>query len=152
MQEMNEEKKNTEESKTIKEYKKELTDAYNDWSTGLGKYSVQAAYAIIAANWAVHTKPNTILSNKFATWSIGICVAFITINIFMVWRITEKHYKRLLDAEEDKDGWEKEYQNRANTKFPYTQEIEYWSKFLRQIKALAPIAAGILFVFSLFFT
>jgi hypothetical protein len=149
---MNEEKNNMNESNGLKDAKEKLTDAYNDWSAGLGVYSVQAAYAIIAANWAVHAKPDSILSNRYATWSIFTCIAFISINIFMVWRITEMHYDRISDAEKDNNWWLKEYENRNHTKFPYTQEIESWSKFLRKLKGLAPIAAGTLFLFSLFFS
>jgi hypothetical protein len=61
------------------------------------------------------------------------------------------HYDRIADAEKDKDWWLKEYENKDHTKFLYTQKIESWSKFLRQLKGLAPIAAGILFLLSLFF-
>jgi len=140
-------KENTD--KSPEEGKKKLIERYNAWSAGLGGYSVHAAYAIIAANWAVHTKTESIIKNLFAAWSIGICVGFISINIFMVWLITELLNSRIKKAMQNVEWWQREFSRRATTKWPYTWGIETLSLLLRLIKALAPITAGLLFILSL---
>ena len=148
-QESNEKQTSNQEQESItpEKGKKDLTEAFNAWTAGLAIYSVQATYAIIAANWAVHSRQ--FLSNRYAMWSIGVCVGFIMVNILLVWVITEFHGYRMNKAYSDKSWWLKEYNKRALTKWPYSRKIEYTSFVLRIIKGLAPIAAGILFILSL---
>jgi len=129
--------------------KNTLVEAYNAWSAGLGSYSVQAAYAIIAANWAVHAKTESILLNCYSTWSMGICVGFISVNILLVWFITELHNCRINKAMTSPEWWQREYDKRAKTRWPYTWAIETLSLWLRIIKGFAPISAGLFFILSL---
>ena len=45
---------------------KKLGQDFNDWCSIFTTHSIQAAYAIIAANWAVHRTTDAILNNSFA--------------------------------------------------------------------------------------
>lgn len=135
--------------KPPEEGQKELLESAKTWSTGLGTLSVQAAYAIIAANWAVHRIPDTILTNRFATWSIGICIGFISINILLTGITTELLRSRWQKAEDTPDWWKSECERQAETKWPFTDSIEALGFGLRMLKIIAPILAGLFFLISL---
>jgi hypothetical protein len=135
-------------SKKLKEGISQLTDAYNAWSGGLGTYSVQSVYAIIGANWAVHSRAEKILSNPYSKWSMAICISFIMFNIFFVGLITEMHYYRLDKAIKKPKWWLKESKEQ-NKDWPYTWKIEICSLLLRIVKVIAPFTAGFLFLKSI---
>ena len=125
----------------------QLSEGYNAWSEGLGTYSVQSVYAIIGANWAVHSGANKILLNPYSKWSMAICVSFIIFNIFFVGLISEMHYYRLNKAIKNSEWWLKQF--RENKDWPYTLKIERCGLTLRIVKVFAPITAGFLFLLSI---
>ena len=130
-----------------------LLDELNIWSSGLSKHSVQAIYAIIAANWATHVKPdNPILANNFAICSMGFCIAFIVVNILITGLLTKLHKERWREAEDNTESWIDDFQNRNNTKskWPFTNKIENYGDILRYMKIFAPFIAGGFFLISLF--
>ena len=93
-------------SRVMENGQKELLDAFNIWSDGLSRHSVQAVYAIIAANWATHVLPSkSILTDTLATWSMGICIAFVVANIILTGTITELHRDRWREAEDRTEAW-----------------------------------------------
>ena len=60
---------------------KELFDGFNDWCGALSSYSVQTAYAILAANWAVHGTANAILNNIPAKLSMVVVILFLGLHL-----------------------------------------------------------------------
>jgi len=137
----------------MKSGQNKLLDEYNIWSSGLSKHSVQAIYAIIAANWATHVKPeNPILANNFAVWSMGICIAFIIINILITGLLTKLHRDRWREAEDNIKSWIDDFQNRndSKSKWPFTNTIENYGIILHYMKIFAPFIAGGFFLISLF--
>ncbi len=130
----------------------ELFDGFNEWGATLSSHGLQAAYALIAANWAVHGNARAILDNIFAKLSIAMIICFLGLNLLGDWWMVLLYENRLKYADDDKDRWEKEFQDAAKEKssWPYTKLIENLGLWLRILKTLAPVIAGILFILSLF--
>ncbi len=125
---------------------KELQSGYSAWSASLANYSVEATYAVIVANWAVHSR--TVLNNGCALLSIIICIVFLAFNILLVWIITELHCSRLNKALSSHAWWIEQHKMRKYTRWPYTQGIESTAFFLRIVKGLVPVLAGTFFILS----
>ena len=133
--------------------KQKLEDSFNIWSAGLSRHSVQAIYAIIAANWATHVKPtNPILSDKLAVWSMAFCIAFIMVNIFITGKLTKLHKDQWQEAEDNTESWKRDFRNRndKNSEWPFTKEIECYGIALHYLRIFVPLIAGSLFLISLF--
>lgn len=137
----------------MKSGQKKLLDAFNIWSAGLSKHSVEAVYAIMAVNWATHVKLGSpILANTLATWSIAICVLFIIVNISITGILTQLNKDRWQEAEDKTESWIDDFQNRNDEKseWPFTNKIDNYGLALLYIKVFVPLMAGGLFLFSLF--
>jgi len=133
---------------------KELFDGFNEWCEILTRHSIQATFAVIAANWAVHGSTESIIDNSLAKWSLGIAIAFLGINLLVAGWMSYLYNKRRKYADEDKERWEKEFQKAGeaskSTPWPYTDFIQGLGSFLRFFKVIVPFIAAILFVLSLF--
>lgn len=139
--------------KNVGEASKELFEGFNKWCSVLSSHSLQAAYAIIAANWVVHGNANAILDNIFAKLSMAITIGFLGLNLLGARWMTVLYKKRCEYANENKEQWEKEFEEAAQvtSSWPYTKLIENLGFWLRLLKAWAPVIAGILFILSLFY-
>jgi len=135
------------EDRTPEDGRKLLVEAFDYWTGALSSFSNQAAYAIIAANWAVHSKSS--FEIYWAKWSIGLSVGLITVNILMVLIIAELHDYRKTKAYNKRGWWQQEYENRRDTRWPYTKTIERTCFWFRIIKGSVPGIAGICFIWSL---
>jgi hypothetical protein len=62
---------------------KELQQAFDDWCSILTTHSLNATYAVIAANWAVHGRPKAILDNVWSKWSMTVALVFLGLNLLM---------------------------------------------------------------------
>ena len=130
----------------------ELQTAFNDWGSILTTHSLQAAYAVIAANWAVHGATKKILDNCWSKWSLTIVLVFLGINLLATRCMVRLHYKQHLYAGENPNQWQREYeQSKGKRYWPYTKCIEYLGVALRELKAWGPVIGAFLFVLSLFF-
>ena len=138
--------------KSAGEANNELYQGFNAWSAGLGTHSVHAAYALIAANWAVHSGANAILGNRWAKWSLAVVIVFLGLNLLCIWLMTALYRRRCSYADEDKARWAGEFEDAsaAGSPWPYTHTIECVGRFLEGLRILAPIAGGTLFILSLF--
>lgn len=129
----------------------QLNTDFNEWSTILTQNSVNASYAIIAANWAVHGSSGNIMGNNAAKWSIGIVLLFLGANLLGSFIMTKLHYYQFLYAEQYPMKWESEWKNSKSLRhWPYTQGIENLGLSIRWLKALAPIVSCLFFIASLF--
>jgi len=134
------------------EAKEELQTAFNDWGSILTSHSIQIAFAIIAANWAVHGSARVILANCWSKWSMAIVLGFLGLDLLATRLMIWLHYKQILYSEEDVERWNKEYdQAKGKRYWPYTKGIENLGRIFRELKACAPVSAAILFIISLFF-
>ena len=130
----------------------EVVDAYNDWSSMLTNRSIEASFAVIVANWAVYGSPSLILAKGFAKWSIIVVMVFLAINLLAAFWMSHLHSARFEYAEQDPNRWQREYEKTkgALDPWPYTKAIENLGRWLRVLKAFAPLIAAGLFVVSLF--
>jgi len=137
--------------KTSGEAKKELQTSFDKWSSILTTHSIQIAFAIIAANWAVHGSASAILSNDWSKGSLVIILGFLGLDLLITRLITWLLYKRILYAEKNVDRWNKEYIKAKGKRYwPFTKSIEYIGLAFRELKVWAPILAAIFFIISLF--
>jgi len=145
------------EFKTAGDALKTLGQAFNDWSSILTTHSIHAAYAIIAANWAVHGSTQNILNNSYAKWSLVIVFVFLGFNILVSGCMKHMHFNQYLHGEKNSKKWETEFkeyeksrQKGKRTPWPYTECIENLGVAQTFVKICAPIIAATLFIFSLF--
>ena len=136
-------------------YLDKLNTDFNAWCELLTTHSMQACYALIAANWAVHGNIQHILCNIYSKWSIAIVLGFIGINLLLNWLMVQFHFSQYIHAERDIDAWTKEYIDYKDhvgdrTYWPYYKRIEYLGHFFRFIKMIFPFIAAVLFIKSLF--
>lgn len=127
---------------------KELRNDFNAWCEILTSHSLNASYAIIAANWAVHKGIGAILNNPWAKWSMASVVGFLGINLLINGLMTLLHYFQLDNARENPQEWRKKFEN-PDKWWPYTDYIEYFGFGLRLLKVIAPAFAALCFLFSL---
>ena len=130
----------------------DLNSSYNAWGEILTNRSIEASYAIIAANWAVHGGVNEIINNGCAKWSMIVVFVFLGLNLLGTRIMVGKLYNRAEYAEKDTKRWEDEHQAcRSNPKyFPYTKFIDRFGVEMRGLKTSFPILAAGLFIWSLF--
>ncbi len=131
---------------------KKLGQAFDDWASILTTHSVQASYAIIAANWAVHSNANAILANCYSKWSLVVILSFLGLNLLCTQLMIRMHYQQYLYAEKDSKRWQKEFEETRGKRayWPYTKGIEHLGIFMRWLKVWAPVISTFLFIVSLF--
>jgi hypothetical protein len=132
----------------------ELQQAFNAWCEMLTNHSLQAAYAIIAANWAVHGK-TAILTNSCSKWSMALILGFLGANLLVDWLISEFSYSEYSSAEDDRMRWKKEWEeyekgDKHNKYWPYTGKTQVLPRIHRFLKCWVPFIAAFLFICSLF--
>ncbi len=130
----------------------ELFSGFNDWSAILTKHSIEAALAVVAANWAVHGTAGALLRNGWSKWSMAVAIAFLGLNLLLTGLMASRYNKQTGYADHDKDRWEREYEKAAGkaSVWPYTRFIEVLGCVLRGLKVFVPLIAALLFVVSLF--
>jgi len=129
---------------------KKLGQDFNDWSSILTSHSVQLAYAIIAANWAIHGSTQSLLDNWLAKLSMAVILFYLGANLLTTRCMVGMHYNQYLYADKNPDRWQKEFEE--NKRFwPYTERIEYLGVGMRFFKVWLPIIAAVLLIFSLYF-
>jgi len=114
--------------------------------------AVSLIYAIIAANWAVHSNAAEILNNGAAKLSLIIGIGFLGLNILLISLLTEQLGKRNRYISENLNRWEEEFGKAVNIKgdWPYTPFMNKLSTALRILRFTAPPASAGFFIASLF--
>ncbi len=134
------------------EASKELVEAYNAWSSNLTKHSIEVAFAVIAANWAVYGGTREIITNLWARWSVVVALLFLGYNLVATRLMAQRHWDQIELAESDHEAWKKACEKTASTNdpWPYTKKIESLGHTMRAVKAFAPVVGAALFLLSLF--
>lgn len=132
----------------------ELHQHWGEWSAALGKFALQASFALMAANWAIHGSQRGILANDFAKWSmaigfiyLGVLLALIAIQVHL---LKERHSY----ADSDRDRWQQEFDRdsvNVGSAWPYTLKIDFVGDLMRYLHITAPLAMGVLLLVSVFF-
>ncbi len=138
--------------KDASEASKEINDQFNDWSSGLSGHSLHAIYAIIAANWAVHSNADKIINNGAAKWSLIIAIGFLALNVLLGFWLTWLLSKRNQYIAENLNRWKEEFGKAENIigVWPYTPFMKKLATALHILRFVAPFTAASLFIASLF--
>jgi len=130
---------------------REVCGDLNAWSQNLSSQSIQASYAIIAANWAIHGSSQMIMKNIWAQASILTVLVFFGINLITNLTMTEWYLKRYNHAEKNPEEWEREFRDWElnRTAWPWTKRIENMGSFIRRVRVIYPLFASGLFILSL---
>ena len=126
--------------------------AFEDWGATLTNHSIQAAYAIIAANWIVHGDAQTVLGNTWSKLSLVLVFIFLGLNLLATRWMIKWHYEQYLYADANPERWKKDFERSKmeQTAWPYTKRIQRLGVWLRRLKVWAPVMAAVLFIVSLF--
>jgi len=131
----------------------ELLTGFNTWTKSLTEYGTKAAYALIAANWAVHgAAGKVILQNLWSSLSIGAAALLLAVHVLVVWAMGYLHGQRVDYAVTDPTRWEREFNDPKNitSTWPYTALIENLGTFNRWLLVVLVLVSGTCFIISLF--
>jgi len=140
---------NDEQQVDIEYGKNVLKKSQDDYSGQHGKYSIEATYAIIAANWAVYRE--TFFDNPFALLSVALCVCLISINIFVLWKVGGMFRERYKEFEKSSIDELKDREEEFKDIFPFSKGIKSLSDRLALLKMIIPLMAGGSFVLGIIF-
>ena len=131
----------------------ELRSGFNEWSGSVASYGRYAAYAVIAAAWAVHGTKDGLLANLWALRSMIVAVSYLGIQVFLTWWMALLYRQRCEYANENSERWEQEFRSEENinSPWPYTGFIEKLGELIRLLHVVAPLLAGTLLIVSMFF-
>ena len=126
-----------------------LEKSHDDYSGQHGKYSIEATYAIIAANWAVYR--DTFFDNPFALLSVTLCICLISLNIYILWKVGGMFRKRYQEFEKFSIDELKNREEDFIDLFPFSKGIKNLSDKLSTLKMIIPLMAGGFFVLGIIF-
>jgi hypothetical protein len=131
---------------------KAVRDDYQYWTGKLTETSFQLSLAVIAANWAVFAKTETILQNWWALLSIGAVLITLGLNLLGARILGGLLRGRIRYAEKNAIRWDREFNesNSGANHFPYTKSIDNIAVVLRELKAWLPLLGGLSFLIALF--
>ena len=152
------------EVKYIMENQKELFKELQDWYQQECDGNWEHQYGIkidtldnhgwyVAIDLVETSLENKNLANCEAKWSLVIAVVILSLNLFLTGIMTFFYYKQIDYADNDKNRWEKEFQDAGENKsspWPYNKRIQRLGVFLLYLKVIAPALSTIFFITSLF--
>ncbi len=134
------------------EAEKSLRDDYQAWTTRLTDSSFQLTLGLIGANWAAFGSVKAILNNPWAKSSLGLVIISLGLGLLGTKWMSELLRRRIDYADADSKRWQREWDATTSLvdPWPYTEGIDLLGRWLRELKAWLPIAAGALFLLGLF--
>jgi hypothetical protein len=130
---------------------KAVREDYLYWTGKLTETSLQLAYAVLAANWAVFGSVDKILTNFWSKLSVALVVVGLGLIVAGAKWMGELHQKRIDYAESDPSRWKAEYTEASGKRdpWPFTSVIERVGRVTREAKTWLPLLAGVLFLIAL---
>jgi hypothetical protein len=130
----------------------ELHEHFGAWTAGLGKYGLQVAFALMAANWALHGSNTGLLQNPLAKWSMIIAVAYLGLLLLSMAFMVHQSWLRRQYADADKARWLEEFKAVATqpSAWPYTPSMERTGNVMAALHVLGPLLSGALLLVSIF--
>jgi hypothetical protein len=128
---------------------KAVRDDYLYWTGRLTDTSLQLAFAVIAANWAVFG--SQIFAKFWSKLSVGLVIVSLVFGLAGAKWMGELHRKRIEYAETDPSRWQAEFRDTAGkfNPWPFTRKIEWVGRRMRSAKTWLPLIAGISFLVAL---
>lgn len=127
---------------------KKVSSEFEYWSGKLTETSLQMSYALIAANWIVFGSLNGILASTWAKVSLLMVIVGLAVNVIGAWRLSESLRNRVGYGEADSERWAAEFKKAMGKRvpWPFTESIESTGKWMRRIKAISVLVAGLLLI------
>lgn len=121
------------------------------WSGKLTDTSFELSLALIAANWAVFGSVTQVLENEWAKASLFFVVLSLGFNLAGSKWMSEMLRHRYEYAESSPSRWAEEFkENRGKrVSWPFTDNMEFLGRLLRECKTWLPLLSGILFLIGL---
>ena len=129
---------------------RELHVHCSDWSVGLGKYGLQIAFALMAANWALYGSQKGILSNPLAKASMAVGFVYLALFLMLAASMFIQLRLRHRYADADKARWTQEFEAAAGKEspWPYTQAVELTGNSMHVLHFVGPLIMGYLLLLS----
>lgn len=133
---------------------KEVDERFGAWTSALGKYGLQFALALMAANWALHGTHSAILDNPWSKWSMAVALGYLALTLLLLWLMVFVSGKRHRYADENKARWAREFDEYAEGAhaWPYTRGMERIGYSMHRLHFWGPMLSGILLLVSVFAT
>jgi hypothetical protein len=121
------------------------------WSGKLTDTSFELSLALIAANWAVFGSVTQVLENGWAKASLFFVVLSLGINLAGSKWMSEMLRHRYEYAESGPSRWAEEFKENHGKRvsWPFTDNMEFLGRLLRECKTWLPLLSGILFLIGL---
>jgi hypothetical protein len=131
---------------------RELYEGFNAWTKSLSDYGLHAAYALIAANWAIHGVAKEILANPWAKYSMVAAVGYLGAHLLAAGCMVLLYKRRAIYADHNKDRWDKEFHDNREkaSPWPYTNLIQILGALIQFLNAVGPLTSGACLVASMF--
>ena len=138
--------------KTAADATSELHDHFGNWTAGLGKYGLQIAFALMAANWALHGSNAALLRNPWAKWSMVVAVVYLALLLLSIGYMVRLSWQRREYADADKARWAAEFEANADrpSAWPYSPAMEHAGNAMAVLHVLGPLVSGALLMVSIF--
>lgn len=123
---------------------------FDAWSRALSDRSVQLAYALVAANWAIFGSRDEIMNSSLAKLSISFALLFLALNLVISRVLVERLRSRFVFAESHPRKWEEEFMNSIgeSTPWPSTRAIDRLARTLREVRTWVPLTSGLFFLIA----
>jgi hypothetical protein len=120
-----------------------IREEYLYWTGTLTRRSFELSVALLGANWAIFGTVDRVLSNPWSKASILLVGVNLGLNLVVALAMSEMHYHRWEEAEQEPEKWRRAWQEAAHTKsrWPFTKSIECLGRMLSWCKAVLPIAS-----------
>lgn len=136
---------------TASEGTKAVIADYLYWTGRVSEWSVQLSYSVLAANWAVFTTLNGIMSNVWSYLSVAVAVLNLFLMVIFAATLALLHLRQAKKAEHNLEIWEEEFRRATGKRdpWPFTTQIEFWGNVFLGVRAITPVLAAVLFFIAL---
>jgi hypothetical protein len=124
---------------------KKVQETYDYWSGKLNDITMQMAFALIGANWAIFGTASGILGHIWAKLSIVAVLLAMVFNIIAALALSEMTEARVTYAESDLPRWAREYKESTGQKvaWPFTDCINDTGRRMRWVRAALIATSGV---------
>jgi len=129
--------------------------ALGRWSARLTEDSFTLSVAVIGANWALCGNAEVFSRNLASKISVLLIFFMLALHLFGSWIVCELFRRQMRLAEKDVEAWEKSFHATQcadqSMPWPFTKTSRFFIIWLRRVKAILPLAAGVAFIFAFVF-
>jgi hypothetical protein len=124
-----------------------LRDAHFYWTSKITDLSFQSCIGLIAANWAVYSKPGDLVEHSWSLVSVTVALLAVLMSLASASWLASLHFNQFYAAQDNPEVWKKSWEIAEKTpnEWPFTEEIVAVGKWSSLVKVCLPILSGICF-------